>query len=76
MNFFNGTRGIEMQIISAICFLQAIPPFFNSVGKGTLVHEFLLKLTEKIQPGKITEQIYDGVYVVGSIKLATVDIFP
>lgn len=56
MDFFNGTHGIEMQIISAIYFQKTIPHFFNSVGKGTLVYDFLSKLMEKSQPGKLQNQ--------------------
>ena len=69
MNFFNNTHGIEMQIISAIYFQRTIPQLVNSVAIGTLVYDFLLKLMEKSQLGKITEQIYDGVYIVHVLLL-------
>lgn len=74
VKLFHGTQNPVIQIANAISSMLKIPALSEKLVVGSPAYNFYTKLTGVNHHFRITEIIFNGAYVIGSIKLTILDV--
>jgi hypothetical protein len=67
---FHGTRGVEMQVLSAIAIFQQIPCMALQLNKNSQEYEFYMKMVSRGRHVKLQEELCEGTHLVGTFHCA------
>ena len=69
LNFFHGTQSVPLQIATTATTLMKLPSLGQNLRAGSSISEIYRRLSSPNDRFKITEEIYDGLFIIGAKHL-------